>query len=228
MELLITLTLFSAIMGFLMNTFFQFQRQSERMESMLKLRQEARILERIIRNDVQRAIYLDAFMADPLKEFDGRKSGIYGLDEMIGEKEADKIYLHVRNTSKFQRTLKAEEDPELHEVGYYLEDSIENELLFKRREEFYLDSDITQGEREIVHTLSRHVERFDIKYYRGQSTETVDEWDSSEFERSKKQEDKIPAGVLIKLELVGNDGEISNTEFQVNLRPHMGNDIVWR
>ena len=51
MELLVTLSLFSAIMGFLMTSFFQFHQQSDRMESILKLRQETRILERILRNE---------------------------------------------------------------------------------------------------------------------------------------------------------------------------------
>ncbi len=75
MELLVTLSLFSVIMGFLMSTFFQFNQQSKRMESILKLRQEIRILERIIRNDLQTVVYLTGFMTDPLNERDDRKSG---------------------------------------------------------------------------------------------------------------------------------------------------------
>ncbi len=76
MELLIALSLFAAILSFLLNSFFQFQRQSERMESILRIRQETRTLERLIREDILAVVYLDEYMKDPLNEQDDRKSGV--------------------------------------------------------------------------------------------------------------------------------------------------------
>ncbi|MBT4089420.1 MAG: prepilin-type N-terminal cleavage/methylation domain-containing protein, partial [Deltaproteobacteria bacterium] len=49
LELLLTLSIFAAIMGLLMNVFFQFKDQSNRFGSTLDLRQEARILELLLR-----------------------------------------------------------------------------------------------------------------------------------------------------------------------------------
>lgn len=228
MELLITLSLFSAIMGFLMSTFFQFQNQSDRYESILQLRQEIRILERIIRNDLQTIVYLDEFAKDPQQEYDGRKTGVLGEDGNMGDHDRDSIHMHINNSSKFHRGLAANLDPEIHEVSYYLEEGEEENLKFKRREEFYIDTDITEGDRSIIHTLSDHVISFDVKYYKGTSEEPEDDWDSSEYEESKKAEDKLPSGLIVTLILENEKGEQLKSEMQVNIRPNMGNGISWQ
>ena len=195
------------------------------MESILKLRQEIRILERIIRNDLQSVVYLENFMKDPLNERDDRKSGIYGLDEMRGDKESDQLHMHVNNRSKFYRSLPFEFDPEIHEVSYTLEEADDGEkILFKRREEFYLDDDISQGERSVIHTLSNHVLAFDIKYYKGSETETLEEWDSSAVEEGNL----LPSGLVVTLELQSEDGETVKSELQVNLQPDMGSNVTWQ
>jgi len=228
MELLIALSLFSAIAGILMSSFFQFNRQANRMESMLQLRQELRILERIIRNDIQSAIYLYEFMKDPQQEMDGRKSGIFGIDEMLGSKNGDRLHMHVNAPSSFQRTLPAEKDPEIHEVSYFLENTDKEHFQFKRREEFFVDPEITEGERSIVHTLSHHITSFDVKYYQGSETEPRDEWDSSENSKNSSGASILPSGVVVTLEIKGDGGESLTSELQVNLRPPMGRRIVWR
>ncbi|MBU2512980.1 type II secretion system GspH family protein [bacterium] len=228
MELLVTLTLFSAIMGILLTSFFQFHQQGRRMESITRLRQEARILERIIRTDIQSVVYLDQFMTDPQNTSDLRKSGVYGIDEKSGENDADKLYLHVNNTSRFQRSLNFEADPEIHEVGYLLEEDENQRYLFKRREEFYIDPDITEGERSITHTLSQNLISFNVQYYKGTEEEPLDEWDASKFEQTKNSEDKLPTGILVSLTLKSDDGEEYKTDLQINIRPYMGNGVTWR
>ncbi len=227
MELLIALSLFAAIMGLLMNSFFQFQTQSKRMESILSLRQEARILERIIREDLQSVTYLGEFMKDPLNEKDDRKSGIYGINETLGEKDADIIHMHVGHVSKFFRGVSFDKDPELHEVSYFLEEKEDGSKRFKRREEFYIDNDITEGDRSITHTLSDNIASFNIKYYRGSETEELDEWDSSSYEENKNSDYKIPAGIEIDLELRNTSGEILKSKMKVNLHPYMGVFATW-
>jgi prepilin-type N-terminal cleavage/methylation domain-containing protein len=228
MELLIALSLFSAIAGILMSSFFQFNQQSNRMASMLKLRQETRILERIIRNDIQSVVYLYEFMNYQGKDTDGRKSGILGIDEMLGEKSGDKLHLHVNAPSRFQRTLKAENDPKIHEVSYFLEEAEDGRYLFKRREEFYVDTEITEGERSIIHTLSHHIISFDVKYYMGAEEEPLDEWDSSKNAGTKPPTSALPSGVIVSLEIRGEDGETLTTDLQVNLKPQMGTGVIWR
>ncbi len=228
MELLIALSLFSAIAGILMSSFFQFNRQANRMESILKLRQELRILERIIRNDVQSVVYLHEFMKDSGQDYDNRKSGIYGIDEGTGTSSSDQIHMHVNAPSRFQRTLQTRRDPELHEVSYFLEESDGGKFQFKRREEFYIDTDITEGGRSIVHTLSHHIISFDVKYYRGNEIEPLDEWDSSVNARQNPPSDALPSGVIVSLVIRGDDGEELSSDLQVNLKPQMGTGITWR
>lgn len=228
MELLIALSLFSAITGILMSSFFQFHRQSDRVETILNLRQELRILEQIIRNDIQSVIYLDAFMTDPQKEQDGRKSGIYGEDVIMGDKSKDRLHMHVNTYARFQRNLSREHDPEIHEVSYFLEEVETDHYRFKRREEFYIDNDITEGERSVVHTLSENITSFDVKYFKGAETEPVDEWDSSTYEKSKTPADKIPAGLVLTMELKSQNGETLKSSIQINLQPYMGQIIKWR
>ncbi len=228
MELLIALSLFSAIAGILMSSFFQFNRQANRMESMLRLGQEVRILERILRNDIQSAVYLYELMKDPQQEMDGRKSGIFGIDETLGSKDGDRLHMHVNAPSRFQRTLLAENDPEIHEVSYFIEESDEGDFQFIRREEFFVDPEITEGGRSIVHTLSYHIVSFDVKYYKGAEEEPLDEWDSSENVKAGSKNDILPSGVVVSLEIRGDDGESLTSELQVNLRPEMGTAVDWR
>ncbi len=228
MELMVTLTIFSAIMGILLTSFFQFHQQGRRMESITKLRQEARILERIIRFDIQSVIYLDQFMTDPKNEGDLRKSGVYGIDDKMGELDADKLYLHVNNTSKFQRSLEFEADPRIHEVGYFMEEDGNDGYYFKRREEFYVDPDITDGDRSIVHTLSHNLISYNVQYFRGTDEEPLDEWDSSKYKQTKKNEDKLPTGIQVSLAFKSDDGEEYKTDLQINLRPYMGSGVKWR
>lgn len=225
MELLIALSLFSVIVGILISSFFQFQQQSSRMESILELRQELRILEQIIRNDLQSAIYLEEFMTMPPKEErDGRKSGIYGIDDAVGDHKTDQIHLHVKNRSRFHRNLSWEEDPRLHEVSYFLEMVDNEQFRFKRREEFYIDTDMTEGERSITHTLSTKVVSFNVEYYQHDQEETLDEWDSSASDIPAP----MPVGLNVSLEMRNEQGEQLSSSMQINLRPYMGDFASWR
>lgn len=230
LELMVTLTLFATIMGLLMNVFFQFKDQSIRFESVLSLRQEARILEQLLQQDLQMAVYLTEFMdAAALRgDDDGRQSGIVGIDETMGENESDQIHLHVNRPVRFYRGLPIAKDPEIHEVSYYLEDLADNRIQFKRREQFYIDSDITDGDGSISHTLSENVVAFDLKYYPKNSQDPIEEWGTEEIQRSMKDAFGIPAGVMITLKFLDLSGESFETQFQINLQPAMGANIKWK
>ncbi|NQU63646.1 MAG: prepilin-type N-terminal cleavage/methylation domain-containing protein [SAR324 cluster bacterium] len=230
LELMVTMTLFAAIMGLLMNVFFQFKDQSTRFESVLSLRQEARILERLLQQDLQSAVYLFEFM-DPKalqEDNDGRQSGIVGIDEKIGAEESDRIHMHVNRPVSFYRGLPITKDPEIHEVSYSLIEVAGKRLQFKRREQFYIDSDITDGDGSISHTLSENVVAFDLKYYRQNSPDPIEEWGTEEIRRGMKDAFGIPAGVAVSLKLQEASGETFETQFQINLQPAMGANIVWK
>ena len=226
MELLITLTLFAIIMTFLMTSFFQFQDQNQRMESVVELRQESRILERIIREDLQNVLFLHEFMKRGTQDYDQRKSGIIGVSEAVGDRDNDSIHMHVGRLNRFYRTIPHDKDPAIHEVSYFLEETGQQTVQLRRREEFYIDSDITEGDESIVHTLSDNVRSFDVKYYIGVDPEEVEEWDSAE--NSKRGASALPAGVKVTIELENEKGEILKSAFQVNIKPDMGTMIKWK
>ncbi len=225
LELLLTLSIFAAIMGLLMNVFFQFKDQSTRFESTLDLRQEARILELLLRQDLQAAVYLAEYIS---KADDGRRSGIVGIDGKTGEADHDQVHMHVNRAARFFRGLPLGKDPEIHEVSYYLEEVVDNRFHFKRREQFYIDVDITDGEGSISHAISENVVAFDLKYYRQGNAEPVEEWGTEVIQREMKAAVGIPAGVLVVLKLQNSSGENFKTQFQINLQPSFGQNIVWK
>lgn len=54
-------------------------------------------------------------------------------------------------------------DPQLHEIGYFLEfDQAEGIVEFKRREDFYIDNDLTEGGR--IQVLSESVSDFQVEF----------------------------------------------------------------
>ena len=221
LELLLTLAIFSAVIGLLLNSFVQLKRQNEKIQTLLTLRQEARNLEKLLKEDISAAVYLKEFMTSAQAKQERRKSGILGVSESDGEFDSDAIHMHVRTRSRFLRMLPFGNDPELHEVSYYL-DTIGDPRLFKRREELYIDSDITEGDRSIVHPLSQRVISFDIKYYEGTKSEELEDWDSEDKKGS------LPAGLKITIILEGEKGKTLKSEFHINIRPAMGPFVNWK
>lgn len=223
LELLTTLAIFSAIMTLLLNSIHQLSQQNEKVHARLSLRQEARILERVMKEDIIAAVYLKRFMEKNLDNTtDDRKSGIYGVDDTINEVAADKIHMHVNQFSKFHYGRPHTEDPELYEVSYYLEETNPPSTLFKliRREELYLDNDITDGDRSIRHSLTDRIQTLNIVYFAKKSSESEDEWESTSLK-------KLPSAVKVQFSLQNKEGETKDVTFQVNLRPHMGNSVIW-
>ncbi len=227
LELLITLTLFSAIMGVVLNSFFQFKQQGTRVEAILKLRQELRILEKIIRKDLRSVVYLSQYVIPTIDQIDDRKSGVIGISESSGESAQDIIHMHVHRESSFQRGLTIAEDPKIHEVSYFVEEiEEESKFILKRREEFYIDDDMTEGDEgeSVTHTLSEKILSFDIQYFKQQTDEPEEEWNSNELAAG---DDPLPAGFNVSITLMDSTKEVLKTSFQVNLHAEMGTLAVW-
>jgi len=222
LELLVTLALFATIISLLLGSFVQLQDQDAEISDILKLRQEARILEKIIRRDFQSAVYLDEYMRLKPVLLDDRKSGIVSSSNEYDNKNRDVVHMHVHKPSEFIRTMKLSEDPEVHEVSYFIDDTDEKHLQFKRREELYVDNGITDGERSITYTLSQHVTEFNIQFYRGKDSEKTEEWDS------EKERQPFPASVEVYLVYEYDSGVTLKSTFQILLRPITEGFISWK
>lgn len=231
LELLVTLGLFAAIMGVLLSVFFQFKDQTARFESILTLRQEARILEHLLRQDLQSAVYLRKFVhkinVPGLYSGEERQSGIIGIDDQLGEQATDRLHMHVNRPARFFRGLDPARDPQLHEVSYFLVEE-DQSWHFKRREQYYIDADMTDGLNSIVHTISQNVVGFDIRYYLPDRSEAIDEWGTDAIQREFENARAIPAGLEVSIELQSADGESYATQFQINLKPELGAGIEWK
>ena len=222
LELLVTLALFATIISLLLGSFVQLQNQDVAIADILKLRQEARILEKIIRSDFQSATYLTEYMRLKPVLLDDRQSGIYAINNEYDNKSRDVVHMHVHKPSEFNRTIKRSEDPEINEVSYYIDETDEEHLLFKRREELYVDNDITDGDRSIIHTLSQHITAFDIQFYRGNDPDKIEAWDS------EKENQPIPAGVEVSIVYQYDSGASLTSSFQIILRPTTEGFITWK
>lgn len=223
LELLTTMTIFSAIMTLLLSSIHQLSQQNEKVQHIITLRQESRILERIIKEDIMNAIYLKHFMEkDSTGISNDRKTGIVGEDNQLDDIMADQIHMHVHQLSKFHHDRPINHDPELYEVSYYLEKIKNSPKAYNlmRREELYLDDDITEGDRGIAHILTNRIQLLDIVYFDKNNTSSEKDWDSGE-------KGYLPSAVKVHFSLKNNLNETQDTTFQINLRPNMGDNVKW-
>ena len=213
LELLVTLALFATIISLLLGSFVQLQDQDAEIAAVLKMRQEARILEKMIRRDFQSTVYLTEYMRLKPVILDDRQSGIISISNEYDNMNRDVVHMHVHKPSDFIRTLNISADPEIHEVSYFIDDLDEAKLKFKRREELYIDNDITDGDRSIIHTLSQNVIEFDLKYFRGIEADKIEEWDSES--ETIKNRSPIPTGLEVNMVFKNEAGITLKSSFQI-------------
>ena len=158
--------------------------------------------------DITHAIYATKFTVKPQDE-DAFQSGIIGKNNSLGGFDLDSIHLHVSAPSKFFRGLGRNQDPSLHEVSWYVEEGEDGQNHLIRREEYYLDDDMTAGTRSQGHSLVQGVTNFDIKYY-GSAAKPAEEWESSLV-------NQLPLGIIVTLEMEDKAGTKVKSQFTKNL-----------
>lgn len=221
MEMFLSLLLMGMISALLASTLFESSKQKNRMSSELEFRQETRIILRFLKNDLQSTVYLSDYVKSGSQE--DRKSGI--LLENLQENnhtenvDADKLYMHVRHKSVMFKGTDAKNDPGLHEVGYYLEPLENNLFRLMRREEFYIDSDITGGERSRTAPISEHIASLNFEFLQesqdDRSEEWLQEWDSKKYSTQGKY--PLPIAVKITLEMGNEKKESFKEVMEINL-----------
>jgi len=116
-------------------------------------------------------------------------------------------------------------DPELHEIGYFLEyDSGDQVWKFMRREDFYLDDEITEGGKRQV--LSRRVRKFlveprGVEIRRALGGGFQENWDSiwpaQTYECVDKKSGCLPLAVQLTMGIELSEDEIIEQTQQINL-----------
>ena len=169
LELLISIALLGLVMSLLYGAFFQISNSSLRVKSTLETRQELRLLMKMVLDDVQNVQYLKRFAESGQSIVPRRESGLIAETKLgpenteTGElEEVSNLYFHTAVKSLFY-TEEKEQDPELHEVSYSMQENLDTKSWeFVRREDFYLDNNLREGGKSYV--LSEAVTKFELMF----------------------------------------------------------------
>lgn len=164
MELMVAITILGAIVSVVYAAFSQISNASIQVRQSMEIRQELRLLMKIVLDDLMAVRYLDkwAYLND---NSSWHHTGILATRSLdTNNRPTSSLSFHAALPTRFYPEMRAlNKDPELHEIGYSLTYN-DADLVweFRRREEFYLTADLLQGGRE--HVLSTRVMRFELEF----------------------------------------------------------------
>lgn len=225
LELIVAIAILSTVLTMLYNAFFQVADSTTKAVQTLEAGQEIRLLMKIVRDDLQAIQYLNHFTAD-----NDAAQGVYRHSGVLSkrgrgpdEEQVNSIHFHAAVPLRFpSQPLEEGSDPELHEVSYFLDfDGTSDRWLFKRREDFYVDDDITSGGTSMV--LSEFVTDFKLEFIESivlgaggvsRDSEPKKEWDSAEGKCDAAEGNTTPClPLVIKLTMtLHREGENPVTE----------------
>ncbi len=169
LELLISVALMGLVMSVLYAAFFQVSNSSLKVQSTLDARQELRLLIKIVLDDLQNLRYLKHFADSDQNETQQRETGLIA-DLNLGPENPDTGQIEEFTSIDFHTAIKSRffpeensRDPELHEVGYKLQENTNTKKWeFIRREDFYIDKNLREGGKSNV--LSEEVTKFEVEF----------------------------------------------------------------
>jgi len=229
-ELILSMALLGLVTALVYAAFFQTSQSARTVQATLSGRQELRLLMKMVLDDLQTVRYLRHWV-DSGK---GRESGVVA-EVVLGpeNKEASRLSFHAEQPTQYFQELDAVReglDPQLHEVGYFLEYSTRDDTWqFIRREDFYLDDNLREPRldgRQLV--LSESVRSFQIQFrseIEGASGFVEEQWEIGEWDSdetkcwgSKQNEPRcLPRAIQLLMTLEGEDGRLVEDIQQINL-----------
>ena len=227
LELLVSVALLGLVLSLLYGAFFQISNSSLKVKKTLENRQELRLLMKIVLDDLQAVRYLKNYAAvsSPGSQ---RETGLIVQTEM-GPRDSEsgdaaeisRVDFHASIPTRFFPGAKTH-DPELHEVGYSLIENVDTkEWEFIRREDFYLDEQMSDGGKS--HVLSKSITGFQVELLEsetqlatgGTQENWASEWNSDEKECNKTEQEPfcLPSAIKLTMSLKGeNNQEVSDTQ----------------
>ena len=233
LELLISVALLGLVMAIIYGGFFQIANFSSAVKSDLNSREQLRLLMKIVLDDLQNLQYLTNFTDSETNILSLSETGLIA-ERVIGSTNHNKeeisefsiINFHSSIKSRFYPRVK-ESDPEIHEIGYYIEEDLDSKSWnLWRREDFYIDNNIKEGgETQII---SRSVINFDIEFLESETALAVGgyvekwtkKWDSEENKcnnPSIKENFCLPRSIKLTIALKGKDERSVSDSQVVNL-----------
>lgn len=232
LEILVAIALLSSMMALLYNAFFQISDSTQDVADSLEAGQELRLLMKIVLDDIQAVRYLEnlVILNDP-DELEFYHSGIFSR-RIAGPAEASVSFIQFHAaipTRFFPEAIALQKDPELHEVEYYLDfDAVSQKWIFIRREDFYVDAEISKG--GVEQTLSEAVVDFQLEFLEqnilqadsGELKEIwVEEWDSLEGDCSvavnSAKAPCLPLAIRLTMSLKRDNDQVLTDTLEINL-----------
>jgi prepilin-type N-terminal cleavage/methylation domain-containing protein len=240
LEVLVATSLLALILAFIFRGFINFSQNSQKSENVLYLSRELNALKKLIEKDLRSVIFLQAYTNDYTGQSIRYFSGIRGDNKLIGENNADQIFMHVQREALSFNKIPADEDPKLHEVGYFVSFVEEDSYELYRSEQYYIDSkagnyigtiskeNISENPNSKNALITKNILEFNVRYLT-HSFLWVDFWNSISNQNShdpEKNRGRIPRAVEVEIAVKRNN-VILKDSFQINLRPLLAEDIYW-
>ena len=230
LELLISVTLLGLVTSIIYAAFFQISNSTLKIQSTLDARQELRLLMKIVLDDLQKVRYLKHFAESEQSETQQRETGLIAELNLGPEnpntgqiEEVTSIDFHTSIKSRFFQEENSH-DPELHEVGYSMQENPDTKTWdFIRREDFYIDNNLREGGKN--HVLSEEVTKFVLEFLESETAlaeggfreKWTKVWDSDErlcYDLKVKENFCLPRAVRLTMALKAK-GEKTISDTQV-------------
>lgn len=202
-ELLVSLVILTLVMTLVYSAFGQISGPALRERDALTERQDLRLLVHMVADDLMSAQWLPGFWSkstDVLKY----STGIIAQPRFEETKEYTSIAFDAERPARFYRSVSPAADPDLHEVGYFVQPNEAHATMeLMRREDFYLDDDIEHG--GVTVALADHIKTFTVEFLPPDADPNAnpppwqDTWDST------KQPDGKRMPLAIKLTIARTD-----------------------
>ncbi|MEK6776546.1 MAG: type II secretion system protein [bacterium] len=212
LEILVAMFIFSIILGVVYSTFFGSSKTASLIESNEDAYQTARSFLGMISLEL-RALYYDSSSG----------LGLSGVNKETDGDAVDEIYFI---STSYQRTSPEAREGEIAEIGYFFDvDPISGKKRLIRSVDSSVDSDIKDGGTLML--LTEQVKSLDIKYYKKDTKEWLDEWQAQSQPQSQaspqpqqqqqQQQPQLPDEIRIELSVV--DDHEHETKFHKTIQP---------
>ena len=212
LELMVALALLSIVLTLIYAAFSNISGNALRLTRELESRQNLRVLLKLVADDLQGAQYLKNFASNE------RASGIDAQLAYTEDKRYTRINLHAAVPARFHRQVAQGGDPGLHEIGYAVErDRDLDTLVLVRREDFYLDDDLSAGGISVA--IADHIVDFKVEFLRGNvdaqitAEEWLEEWNSMQAPVGGK----LPAALRVTISQQAPDDKVYTELIEFNL-----------
>ena len=213
-ELIIAISLLGTILTLVYGSFGQIAGSARQEAQHLADKQELRLLLNMVASDLQAAQYLQ----EAVKL--GRASGFNAETQQLEGADFTTVHLHAALPARFHSDVPAAKDPLVHELGYLVRLAERGEgegLVLVRREDFYVDEDLTEGGVSVV--VIDRITNFKVEFLEppDSKTSTDESWELA-WDSADKPKYPLPVALRITLGRSDSSGSPRLETMEMNLQ----------